>query len=79
MRMKHEGVNVMIKFQGSDEAIDEFILFAADQEKGFALARVLGDKMEPAKIMKMMNDIKNVDAEGTALTQLEDMFKDFGE
>ena len=79
MRMKHEGINVMIKYQGDDEAVDEFILFAADDSKGFALARVLGDKMEPAKIMKMMDDIKDIDAEGTALTQLEGIFKDFGE
>ncbi len=78
MRMKHEGMNIVINFQGSDEAVDEFILFASDNSKGFALARVLGDKMEPAKIMKMAEDMKNLDADGAALAELGDMFSDMG-
>jgi len=78
MRMKHEGMNIVINYQGSDEAVDEFILFASDNSKGFALARVLGDKMEPAKIMKMAEDMKNLDADGAALAELGDMFSDIG-
>ncbi len=78
MRMKHEGMNIVINYQGSDEAVDEFILFASDENKGFALARILGDKMEPAKIMKMAEDMKNLDADGSALAELGDMFSDFG-
>ncbi len=78
MRMKHEGMNIVINYQGSDEAVDEFILFASDNSKGFALARVLGDKMEPAKIMKMAEDMKNLDADGAALAELGDMFSDMG-
>lgn len=76
MRMKHEGMNIVINYQGSDEAVDEFILFASDDSKGFALARVLGDKMEPAKIMKMAEDMKNIDADGSALAELGEIFSD---
>ncbi len=76
MRMKHEGVNVVINYQGSDEAVDEFILLASDNSRGFALARILGDKMEPAKIMKMAEDMKNLDADGAALAELGDLFGD---
>lgn len=78
MRMKHEGMNIVINYQGSDEAVDEFILFASDDSKGFALARVLGDKMEPAKIMKMAEDMKNLDADGSALAELGEIFSDIG-
>ena len=74
MRMKHEGMNIVINYQGSDEAVDEFILFASDDSKGFALARVLGDKMEPAKIMKMAEDMKNLDADSSALAELGEIF-----
>ena len=74
MRMKHEGMNIVINYQGSDEAVDEFILFASDDSKGFALARVLGDKMEPAKIMKMAEDMKNLDADSSALAELGELF-----
>lgn len=78
MRMKHDGINIVINYQGDDDAIDEFLLLASDKEKGFALARVLGDKMEPAKIMKMANDFKNIDKDGAgdALAQLSDLFGD---
>ena len=76
MRMKHEGMNIVINYQGSDEAVDEFILFASDDSKGFALARVLGDKMEPAKIMKMAEDMKNLDADSSALAELGEIFSD---
>lgn len=76
MRMKHGGMNIVINYQGSDESVDEFILFASDEDKGFALARILGNKMEPAEIMKMAKDMKNLDADGSALAELGDMFSD---
>jgi hypothetical protein len=76
MRMRHEGINVVINYQGSDEAVDEFILLASDNTKGFALARVLGNKMKPAQIVKMAEDMKNIDADGSALAELGEIFSD---
>lgn len=78
MRMKHENMNIIINYEGDDDAINEFVLFAADNKKGFALARVLGEKMQPAKIMKMAEDFKNIDKEGAsgALAQISDLFGD---
>lgn len=78
MRMKHENMNIIINYQGDDDAIDEFVLLAGDNNKGFALARVIGKDMQPAKIMKMANDFKNIDGEGAgdAMAQLSDLFGD---
>ena len=80
MRMKHEGINIVISYQGKDDAIDEFLLLASSNDKGFALARVLGDKMQPEKIMKMAEDFNNIDkgGAGDALSQLSDLFGDVG-
>ncbi|MGI9532498.1 DUF4252 domain-containing protein [Lutimonas sp.] len=80
MRMKHEGINIVINYQGEDDAIDEFLLLASDNDKGFALARVLGDKMQPEKIMKMAEDFNNIDkgGAGEALSQLSELFGDEG-
>lgn len=80
MRMKHEGINIVINYQGEDDAIDEFLLLASDNDKGFALARVLGDKMQPEKIMKMAEDFNNIDkgGAGEALSQLSELFGDTG-
>lgn len=78
MRMKHEGINIVINYQGEDDAIDEFLLLASSNDKGFAIARVLGNKMQPEKIMKMAKDFQNIDKEGAgeALAQLSDLFGD---
>jgi len=78
MRMNHNGANIIIKYLGSDEAIEEFILFAADKDKGFALARILGNKMQPEKIMKLAQSINDVDEENPAFAQIEGLFKDLG-
>jgi len=78
MRMKHNNINIVINYQGEEDAINEFVLFAADNSKGFALARVLGTKMNPEKIIKMAQDFNNIDKEGAgdAMAQLTDLFGD---
>jgi len=72
MRAKDKGINFIIKYEGDDELIDEVIVYASDKTKGFALVRVLGDKMDPAKIMKLANNIREVDSDG--FKQLEGLF-----
>lgn len=74
MRMKHENINIIINYEGNEDAIDEFILFASDKDQGFALARILGDKMQPEKIIKMANDFKNIDKDDAAFAQLAEIF-----
>lgn len=78
LRMKHENIQVQIKYQGDEDTVDEFIMFAADKDKGFALARVLGNHMEPAKIMQMTHDLKNMNANEDALSQLGELLGEFG-
>jgi len=74
MRMKHENINIIINYEGDEEAVDEFILFASDKDQGFALARVLGDKMQPEKMIKMANDFKNIEKDDAAFAQLAEIF-----
>ena len=76
MRMKHENINIIINYEGSEDAVDEFILFASDRDKGFAVARVLGDKMQPEKIIKMAEDFKNIDQDDAAFSQITELFED---
>ncbi len=77
MRINHEGANIVIKYLGSDEAIDEFIVFASDKNKGFALARILGNKMKPEKIMHLFKNIKDIDKNNSALAQIEEIIGEF--
>ncbi len=74
MRVKHENANIIIKYLGTDEEIDEIIVFASDNEKGFAIARVIGDNMKPEKIIKLIKNIDKVDKDNPAFSQLKSLF-----
>ena len=76
MRVKDKGRNVVIKYEGdeSTESFDEVVVYASDKATGFALVRVLGDDMQPEKIMQLMNSIQDVDGGSEGLKQLGDFF-----
>ena len=65
-----------LKYLGEEDAIDEIIVFASDDEKGFALFRLLGEKMEPAKMMKLMKAIEKGDLDVSKLESLGNIFQD---
>ncbi|WP_031425782.1 DUF4252 domain-containing protein [Flavimarina sp. Hel_I_48] len=46
---------------GEEDAIDEVIVFAQDDKKGFLLARVLGDDMNVAEMVKLTQNISKED------------------
>lgn len=76
IRLKHENTNVVIKFLGDENAVDEFILFASNKEKGFALARVLGKNMHPDKLAKLAKDIKELSNDEN-MSQIKGLLKEF--
>ena len=54
-----------ISYVGTDENIEEFVVFANRKENGFAVVRVLGKNMNPNNIMTLMTVLKqsNIDME----------------
>ena len=69
MRIKDKGMNLVIKYEGTDDAIDEVYIYASDKDKGFAVVRMLGENMKPEHLAVLMKSIKDID---------NDSFKDFG-
>lgn len=65
--------DIAVSFVGSDDAIDEVIIFGASDDKGFALARVLGENMNPAAILKIAQHMK-IDDESGQMSQLGALF-----
>lgn len=61
MRFGASGKNVRMYYEGDDDAIDEVVVFGYDDEKGFAVARVLGDKMNPSALLKLFQAAGNGD------------------
>jgi hypothetical protein len=70
MRMNLENANVSINYLGEENAIDEVVIFGSENEKGFAIIRVIGENMDPSAIMKLTQEIK-VDDNSTEMKQLE--------
>jgi hypothetical protein len=58
MSMKFKGMNVKVFYTGNTDAIDEVIAFGFGNKNGVGVARLLGENMNPAKIIEMMNSIK---------------------
>ncbi|MCX2678537.1 DUF4252 domain-containing protein [Galbibacter sp. EGI 63066] len=69
---KHKGV---VKYLGGDDSIDEVIVFGSDDERGFALIRVLGNKMKPENMMALVEAAqKGAVKSGTLEKQLGGLF-----
>ena len=64
---------VTVSFVGSEENIEEFVVYARGKETGFAVMRILGDKMNPTHIMNMLSVIQNSKIEMDQLKPLQQM------
>lgn len=70
-KLKSGKTKIDVKFVGSDDAINEIVLFASDKEKGFLLARILGDKMNPDDMQLLIKNIQNMNFDMNQLNQID--------
>ncbi|WP_431158571.1 DUF4252 domain-containing protein [Winogradskyella poriferorum] len=76
MRTNLDGSKIVVKFLGESEAsIDELILFGSSNERGFAIARILGDNMNAGQLMQLGDVLQNAQIEDSQLKGLTDFFK----
>lgn len=68
-----EGASV--SFVGTDENIEEFIFYANKSENGFAVVRVLGDKMNPNDVMTMLSVLQKSNIDMEQLKPLQGLLK----
>ncbi|KLT70863.1 MULTISPECIES: DUF4252 domain-containing protein [Flavobacterium] len=64
-----------ISYVGTDENIEEFIVFANRKESGFAVVRVLGKNMNPNNIMTLMSVLQKSKIDMEQLKPLEQLIK----
>jgi len=74
MSLKAKGMHIKLYYTGNTDSIDEVIAFGYGKKAGVGVARLLGDNMNPAKIIAMMNNVK-IDDDNLNLAQLENLFK----
>lgn len=75
-RIKSNDWNATLKYTGEEDATDEVIVFASDNNRGFAVFRVLGENMRPDQIIKLMESAKRGDLDISKFNGLGKVFKD---
>ena len=64
-----------ISYVGTDDNIEEFVVFANKKESGFAVVRVLGKNMNPNNIMTLMSVLKESKIDMEQLKPLQQLVK----
>lgn len=64
-----------ISYVGTDENIEEFVVFANRKENGFAVVRVLGKDMNPNNIMTLMSVLQKSKIDMEQLKPLQQLIK----
>lgn len=75
MKMNTSYGKATIKYLGDDDAIDEVVIYGDNDEKGFLLVRVLGDNMNPAKMIQFLQALQKSDYKGEGLGKLGEFLK----
>jgi len=64
----------VIKYLGTETKIDEVIIFGSDDTKGFGIIRVLGDDMNPSKMLELVDVVKKSKLDTLALKKISNFF-----
>ncbi len=75
-RIKSNDWDATLKYTGEEDAIDEVIVFASDQRKGFAVFRLLGENMRPDQMLQLMKSAEKGDLDVSQLNGFGKIFKD---
>lgn len=75
-RIKSNHWDASLKYTGEEDAIQEVILFASDDERGFAVFRVLGENMRPDQMLKLMQSAEKGDLDVSKFEGFGEIFKD---
>lgn len=74
MRINTGSARGVVKILGDENSIDEVILYGNDDEKGFALIRVLGEDMRPENVMQLVEVIQKGNLDEAGLEPLKGFF-----
>ena len=76
MKMGSNTSGMTLQYLGEEDAIDEVIVFASDDAKGFAVFRLLGEDMQLDQMMKLMTSIDQGDVDVSQLSGIGELFSD---
>ena len=75
-RIKSNDWDATLKYTGEEDAINEVIVFASDDKRGFAVFRLLGENMRPDQMLKLMKSAERGDLDVSKFEGFGEIFKD---
>ena len=75
MEFNDKGNKIVVKYIGDDDDADEVIVFGSSKTMGFAIVRVLGDDMNPDKMVTLMSAVQNSDIDEKQIQDIMNFFK----
>ena len=64
----------IIMYLGSETSIDEVVVFGSDNSKGFIIVRLLGNGINPAQLLNLVEVLKNSDFDSEQLKGISEIF-----
>ncbi|MDP5078475.1 MAG: DUF4252 domain-containing protein [Nonlabens sp.] len=72
MLVSHSDDNTKMRmvYDGTQDAIDEIIMYGTSDDMGMGVARIMGDDMQLGSILKLMNEMDKSSVDGTMLQNI---------
>lgn len=74
VNFKTKAQKISLMYLGSENTIDEVIVYASDNQTGLAVFRLLGKDMKPSDVIKLSEMIESGNLDLSSLTGLQDVF-----
>lgn len=75
MEFSDKGNKILVKYVGDDDEADEVIVFGSSKEIGFGIVRILGNNMNPEKMMTLISTMQNSNMETSKFQDIMNFFK----
>jgi len=70
-----KGNKISVKYIGTEEEADEVIVFGSALDKGFGIVRILGDDMNPEKMVTLINAMQHANIDKGQVERIMSFFK----
>ena len=75
MEFSDKGNKISVKYLGNEDAADEVIVFGSAPDKGFGIVRILGDDMNPEKMVTLINAMQHANIDEGQVERIMSFFK----
>ncbi len=75
MEFSDKGNKIYVKYIGTDDEADEVVVFGSAKDMGFGIVRILGDDMNPEKMVTLITAMQNANIEEGQIENIMNFFK----